>query len=88
LTARKLEDGAASAMYVTALSLASGCEAASVVLYRWVLENKERWLELCALAAEEQDSAKLMELVAEINALLDAKEQRLKGKTSVIPPSL
>jgi len=52
-----------------------------------VLENKERWLELCALAAEEQDSAKLMELVTEISALLDAKEQRLKGKTSVIPPS-
>jgi len=50
-----------------------------------VLENKERWLELCALAAVEQDHTKLMELVAEIAALLEAKEQRLKAKTSITP---
>jgi hypothetical protein len=37
-------------------------------------------MELCALAAEEQDPTKLMALVAEITALLEAKEQRLKGK--------
>jgi hypothetical protein len=52
------------------------------VLYRVVLENKERWLELCALAAEEQDSTRLMELIAEITALLEAKEKRLKAKAS------
>jgi hypothetical protein len=55
------------------------------VLYRVVLENKERWLELCALAAEEQDSARLMELIAEITALLEAKERRLKGNDSIAP---
>jgi hypothetical protein len=49
-----------------------------------VLENKERWMELCALAAEEQDPKKLMELVAEITAILDAKEKRLK--VSRLPP--
>jgi hypothetical protein len=46
----------------------------------YVLNNKERWLELCALAAEEQDHARLMELIAEITALLAAKEQRLRGQ--------
>jgi hypothetical protein len=56
------------------------------VLYRGVLENKERWLELCALAAEEQDPKKLMELIAEITALLEAKEKRLKDKASVVLP--
>ncbi len=43
-------------------------------------ENHERWMELCALAAEEQDSDKLLELTREINKLLAEKEQRLKGK--------
>ena len=42
---------------------------------------KERWMELCELAAKEQDSAKLMELVGEINRLLEDKEQRLHAKT-------
>jgi hypothetical protein len=37
-------------------------------------------MELCALAAEEQDSDKLLELTQEINLLLAEKEQRLKGK--------
>ena len=43
-------------------------------------ENQERWMKLCALAAEEQDSDKLLELTREINLLLAEKEQRLKGK--------
>ena len=46
-------------------------------------EKKERWLELCAQAAEEQDPAKLIALVAEINELLEAKERRL----GIIPPA-
>jgi hypothetical protein len=46
-------------------------------------EKKERWLELCALAAEEQDAQKLMELVSEINRLLEEKERRL----GIIPPA-
>jgi hypothetical protein len=41
-------------------------------------DEKERWMELCRLAAEEQDPAKLMALVAEINRILEAKEQHLK----------
>jgi hypothetical protein len=35
-------------------------------------------MELCALAAEEQDHDKLLELTREINRLLEEKEQRLK----------
>jgi hypothetical protein len=44
-----------------------------------VLENRERWIELCALAAEELDSVKLLALTQEIIRLLDEKQQRLKG---------
>jgi hypothetical protein len=45
----------------------------------YVLENRERWIELCALAAEELDSVKLLALTQEIIRLLDEKQQRLKG---------
>lgn len=41
-------------------------------------ETGERWKLLCAQAAEEQDSEKLLELVKEINHLLEEKELRLK----------
>jgi hypothetical protein len=41
-------------------------------------DEKERWMDLCELAAKEQDPAKLMALVAEINRILESKEQRLK----------
>jgi hypothetical protein len=41
-------------------------------------EEKERWMELCEQAANEQDGMKLMELVAEIDRLLDLKQRRLK----------
>ena len=43
-------------------------------------------MELCALAAEEQDATRLMELIAEITALLAAKEQRLKRNAQISPP--
>jgi hypothetical protein len=46
-------------------------------------EKKERWMELCAQAAVEQDPQKLMKLVEEINDLLEEKERRL----SVLPRS-
>jgi hypothetical protein len=39
--------------------------------------TRERWQELCAQAAEEQDPEKLLELVKEINRLLEEKEKRL-----------
>jgi hypothetical protein len=41
-------------------------------------DPKERWLELCTLAAKEQDANKLIALVTEINRLL--KEVRLLSK--------
>ena len=40
-------------------------------------ENREKWMELCAQAANEQDSKKLMALIRQITALLDAKQERL-----------
>ncbi len=43
-------------------------------------ETHERWMELCALAAEEQDPEKLLALTMEINRLLEEKENRLKQK--------
>ncbi len=45
-------------------------------------EKKERWMQLCAQAAIEQDPQKLIELVQEINALLEEKERRL----GITPP--
>ena len=45
-------------------------------------ENQERWRQLCEQAAKEEDPAKLMELIVEINCLLRAKERRLKGDPS------
>jgi hypothetical protein len=42
-----------------------------------VLKNRERWLELAELAANEQDPIKLMALVSEINQLLTEKQKRL-----------
>lgn len=42
--------------------------------------DRDRWMQLCALAAIEQDPAKLLALVREINRLLEEKESRLKGK--------
>jgi hypothetical protein len=46
------------------------------------MRNKERWQELCKLAAVEQDSEKLLALVQEINRLLDEKRNRLLNKQS------
>ena len=44
----------------------------------YVLENRERFIELWALAAEELDSIKLLALTQEIIRLLAEKAQRLK----------
>ena len=43
-------------------------------------ETQERWQQLCAQAATEQDPQKLMDLITEINRLLQEKEQRLAGR--------
>ena len=45
-----------------------------------LMENHEQWMDLCALAAKEQDPAKLLALTQEIARLLERKEQRLKGQ--------
>jgi hypothetical protein len=42
------------------------------------MNNHEKWMELCALAAKEQDPAKLLTLTQEIARLMDEKEQRVK----------
>ena len=46
------------------------------------MENavNEHVIQLCALAAIEQDSKKLLVLVEEINRLLEQKEQQLKAQ--------
>ncbi len=41
-------------------------------------ETKELWLELCELAANEQDADKLLAIVRDINAALELKIGRLK----------
>ena len=38
---------------------------------------KERWQELCEIATKEQDPAKMLALVQEINRLLEEKQARL-----------
>jgi hypothetical protein len=45
-------------------------------------ESREKWVELCAQAANEQDSHKLMALIKQITALLVAKQERLVEKDS------
>jgi uncharacterized membrane protein YdfJ with MMPL/SSD domain len=44
--------------------------------------QREKWMELCAQAANEQDSQKLMALIKQITALLDTKQGRLMEKDS------
>ena len=47
-------------------------------------ENRERWMELCELAAKEQNPQRLTELVYEIHCLLRQKEAQTQSaqKTS------
>jgi hypothetical protein len=45
-------------------------------------QNRERWMQLAELAANEQDPDKLMKLVDEINLLLAQKQDRLRN----LPP--
>lgn len=45
-------------------------------------ETSELWQELCAQAAIEQDSKKLLKLVAEITRLLEEKQKRLAQRSA------
>jgi hypothetical protein len=40
-------------------------------------EKRERWMQLAEQAAREKDPVILLKLIAEINELLDEKEERL-----------
>ncbi|MFZ0580419.1 MAG: hypothetical protein WAN72_20560 [Candidatus Acidiferrales bacterium] len=42
---------------------------------------KEHWLELCEKAANEEDPAKMIEIVEEINRLLGAKYDHISPAT-------
>ena len=49
----------------------------------WAMrENTEKLMELCAQAANEQDSQKLMALITQITALIDTKQERFVEKDS------
>ena len=43
--------------------------------------KRERWFQLCQQAAVEQDPAKMLQLITEINELLEGKETRLESGT-------
>ena len=45
------------------------------------MQDKEQWRRLCEQAAVEQDPARLMELIHEINRLLEEKDLRLERQS-------
>jgi hypothetical protein len=45
--------------------------------------KRERWFQLCQLAAVERDPAKMLVLITEINDLLQEKEKRLEAERNV-----
>jgi len=51
-------------------------------------ENREKWMELCAQAADEQDPQKLAVLILEINFMLEAKELLLLKAVGEDSPTL
>jgi hypothetical protein len=50
------------------------------------MENQEEWMELCALAAKEQDTEKLMQLTKEFIRLLGEKDARAHHPTKLLIP--
>jgi hypothetical protein len=46
-------------------------------------EKKERWVQLCELASKEQDPARLLRLVVEINRLMDEEYDSPKADGDV-----
>jgi hypothetical protein len=49
-----------------------------------VWDNKETWMQLCELAAQEKDPNKLMALIGEIERLLESKEQRVAKASDLV----
>ena len=52
-------------------------------LGRGTVKDKEEWMELCEQAAVEQDAARLMTLIQEIERLLQEKADRLDALRKV-----
>ena len=50
-----------------------------------VWDNKQSWIELCELAAQEKDPMKLMALIGEIDRLLESKEQSVRKPPTSVP---
>ena len=50
-------------------------------------EKRERWTELCAQIASEQDPEKVLELAKQLNQTLEEKERRL-GLLPKLDPEL
>jgi hypothetical protein len=71
------------------LSPNRGIQGAYEEIRAYVLDNTERWMELCALAAEEQDSVKLLALTQEITRLLGEKTRRITRRINgqILKPS-
>jgi hypothetical protein len=46
----------------------------------------ERWKVLCEEASTEQDSEKLLELVAEINTLIEQRQRRVRNNATHSTP--
>lgn len=44
-------------------------------------QDNEKWMQLCEMAAVEQDPNKLLALVTEINRLLTEREEKLRGNS-------
>jgi len=49
-----------------------------------VWDDKDSWMELCELAVQEKDPAKLMALIGEIDRLLETKEQSARKSASSV----
>jgi hypothetical protein len=47
--------------------------------------KRERWFQLCQQAAVEQDPAKMLVLITQINDLLQEKERRLEANVNSTP---
>ena len=49
-------------------------------------DAEERWRKLCEQAAKELDPEKLLQLVKEINAILEAKEKEKASRIYAVTP--
>ena len=50
-------------------------------------ETKEHWMELAEQAASEQNPARLLKLIEEINRMLQTKRKRLEAKAGEVEKS-